>query len=327
MKISKKWQNLFLAVVVLGLLGMNTILFANSNIKAAPPATGLWVISDQQIIDNEDIIINGSINILATGELQIVDSTIAIYSNETFNSNINVAGSLLIDNSTITVSNGFNYTITAQIGSTISIIDSDVNNFLFSSSGTDINIIDSFFSYYTQFDISDSTDVLITGSDFSLGDDIITVDDAGTLNLVDNSFEDKGIEVFDPANAAIEYNTFDIPVDENSLYVDDGNNVNISHNIFYFGDTALKVDYVDALIYNNSFGNSNVALELSHALRSVVTENIFDNVVDTCIFLDDSDLVDVINNQFNNSESAIYNYKSTITIDDNIFFNLANGIE
>ncbi|MCK5410207.1 MAG: hypothetical protein KAJ30_08070, partial [Candidatus Heimdallarchaeota archaeon] len=184
MKFSKKWQNLFLAVIVIGLLSVNTLLSANSDIKFDPPVTGLWEISDQQTIDNENIIINGSINILATGELSIIDSTVTFAVNETFNLDISVTGSLIVENSTLTVSNTlYNFTITALAGSSIYIKDSVVNYLMFSSEESDIEIENSDFTSYKQFDIIDSPYVAILGTDFLSGNAIITSDGADTINL------------------------------------------------------------------------------------------------------------------------------------------------
>ncbi|MCK4971808.1 MAG: right-handed parallel beta-helix repeat-containing protein, partial [Candidatus Heimdallarchaeota archaeon] len=327
MKISKKWQNLFLAVIVIGLLSVNTILSVDSNLKFAPPVTGLWEISDQQIIDNEDIIINGSIDILATGELSIINSNVTFAVNETSNLDIGVAGSLIVENSTLTVSNTlYNFTITAVAGSSIYISDSVVNYLMFSSEESDLEIENSDFTSYKQFDIIDSPYVSINGSDFLSGNAIITSDGADNINLIGNTIDEKGFEIFDAVNATVEYNSFTSHTDF-ALYIDNGANVNISHNSFTNSVSGLKVEGVDATIFNNTFDDLETAMMLYIAHNSIITENVFTVVSDICIELDNSDHLIIENNQFNDSNRAIYGYKSTVTINDNILFNLENGIQ
>ncbi|MHA1550774.1 MAG: right-handed parallel beta-helix repeat-containing protein [Candidatus Heimdallarchaeaceae archaeon] len=327
MKISKKWQNLFLAVIVIGLLSVNTLLSANSDIKFDPPVTGSWDISDQQTIDNENIIINGSINILATGELSIIDSTVTFAVNETFNLDISVTGSLIVENSTLTVSNTlYNFTITALAGSSIYIKDSVVNYLMFSSEESDIEIENSDFTSYKQFDIIDSPYVAILGTDFLSGNAIITSVGADTINLIGNTIDEKGFEIFDAINATVEYNSFSSHTDF-ALYIDNGANVIVSHNSFTSSVSGLKVEGVDATIFNNTFDDLETAMMLYIAHNSIITENVFTVVSDICIELDNSDNLIIENNQFNDSSLAIYGYKSTVTINDNIFFNLGNGID
>ncbi|MHA1591145.1 MAG: NosD domain-containing protein [Candidatus Heimdallarchaeaceae archaeon] len=327
MKISKKWQNLFLAVIVIGLLSVNTLLSANSDIKFDPPVTGSWDISDQQTIDNENIIINGSINILATGELSIIDSTVTFAVNETFNLDISVTGSLIVENSTLTVSNTlYNFTLTALAGSSIYIKDSVVNYLMFSSEESDIEIENSDFTSYKQFDIIDSPYVAILGTDFLSGNAIITSVGADTINLIGNTIDEKGFEIFDAINATVEYNSFSSHTDF-ALYIDNGANVIVSHNSFTSSVSGLKVEGVDATIFNNTFDDLETAMMLYIAHNSIITENVFTVVSDICIELDNSDNLIIENNQFNDSSLAIYGYKSTVTINDNIFFNLGNGID
>jgi len=327
MKISKKWQNLFLAVIVIGLLSVNTLLSVNSNLKFAPPVTGLWEISDQQTIDNENIIINGSINILATGELSIIDSTVTFAVNATSNLGISVIGSFIVENSTLTVSNTlYNFTITAYTGSSIYITDSVINYLMFSSEESDLQIENSEFTSYKQFDIIDSPFVSIIGTDFLSGSAIFTSDGADTINLIGNTIEEKGFEIFDSINVTVESNNFSSHTDF-ALYIDKGKNVNIFHNVFTNSLSGLKVKGVGAVIFNNTFDDLETAMMLHLAHKSIITENIFAVVSDTCIELDDSDYLIIENNQFNDSSIAIYGYKSIVTINENIFFNLVDGIQ
>ncbi|MHA1347086.1 MAG: right-handed parallel beta-helix repeat-containing protein [Candidatus Heimdallarchaeaceae archaeon] len=327
MKISKKWQNLFLAVIVIGLLGVNTLLSADNNLKFAPPVTGLWEISDQQTIDNENIIINGSISILATGELSIIDSTVTFAVNGTFNLDISVAGSLIVENSTLTVSNTlYNFTITAEPESSISISDSVVNYLMFSSEESDLQIEDSVFTSYKQFDIIDSPYISIIGTDFLSGEAIFTSNRASLIDLIGNTIEEKGFEIFNAVNATVEYNDFSSHTDF-ALYIDNGNNVIVSHNSFTNSLSGLKVEGANAVIFNNTFDDLETAMLLSIAHHSTITENIFTVVSDICIELDNSDNLIIENNQFNDSNKAIYGYRSTVAIDDNIFFNLENGMQ
>lgn len=327
MKISKKWLNLFLAVFVIGLLNVNTLLSADNNLKFAPPVTGPWVINDQQIIDNENIIINGSISILATGELSIIDSTVTFAVNETSILDVSVAGSLIIENSTLTVSNTlYNFTITALAGSSIQITDSVINYLMFSSEESDLQIENSDFTSYKQFDIIDSPHVSIIGTDFLSGSAAFTSYGADVINLIGNTIEEKGFEIFDAVNATVEYNNFLLHTDF-ALYIDNGANVIISHNTFTNSISGLKVEGVDAVIYNNTFDDLETAMLLYIAHKSIITENIFTIVSDTCMELDNSDNLIIENNQFNDSNVAISGYRSTLTINDNIFFNLVDGIQ
>ncbi len=327
MKISKKWQNLFLAVFVIGLLNVSTLLSADNNLKFAPPATGLWEINDQQIIDNEDIIINGSISILETGELSIIDSTVTFAVNETSILDVSVAGSLIIENSTLTVSNTlYNFTITALAGSSIQITDSVINYLMFSSEESDLQIENSDFTSYKQFDIIDSPYVSIVGTNFLSGSAVFTSYGSDIVNLIGNTIEEKGFEIFNAINATVEYNNFLLHTDF-ALYVDNGANVIISHNTFTNSISGLKVEGVDAVIYNNTFDDLETAMLLYLAHKSIITENIFTIVSDTCMELDNSDNLIVENNQFNDSNAAISGYRSTLTINENIFFNLVDGIQ
>lgn len=326
MKFSKKWQNLFLAVIVIGLFSVNTLLSAESNLKFDPPVAGQWVISDQQTIDNENVIINGSIFIESTGELSIIDSTVTFAVNETFILDISVFGSLIVENSTLTVSNTlYNFTVTAVQGS-VSITDSVINYLMFSSDETDIQIANSEFNFYKQFDLSDSPYVSIVGTDFLSGEAIFTSDGADNIDLIGNTIDEKGFEIFSAVNATVEYNTFSLHTDF-ALYIDNGQNVIISHNTFTNSLSGLKVEGVDALVFNNTFDDLETAIMLYVAHHSIITENVFTIVSDICIDIDNSDLLIIEKNQFNNSAQAIYGYRSTVTIDDNIFFNLEYGIQ
>ncbi|MCK5141860.1 MAG: right-handed parallel beta-helix repeat-containing protein, partial [Candidatus Heimdallarchaeota archaeon] len=175
-------------------------------------------------------------------------------------------------------------------------------------------------------DIIDSPYVAIIGTDFLSGNAIITSDGADTINLIGNTIDEKGFEIFDAFNATVEYNSFSSHTDF-ALYIDNGANVIVSHNSFTSSVSGLKVEGVDATIFNNTFDDLETAMMLYLAHNSIITENVFTVVSDICIELDNSDNLIIENNQFNDSSQAIYGYKSTVTINDNIFFNLRNGID
>ena len=177
-----------------------------------------------------------------------------------------------------------------------------------------------------QFDLSDSPYVSIVDTDFLSGEAIFTSDGADNINLIGNTIDLKGFEISSATNATVEYNTFSLHTDF-ALYIDNGQNVIISHNTFTNSLSGLKVEGVDALVFNNTFDDLETALMLYLAHHSIITENVFTVVSDTCIELDNSDFLVIENNQFNDSVQAVYGYRSTVTIDDNIFFNLEDGIQ
>ncbi|MBY9000955.1 MAG: right-handed parallel beta-helix repeat-containing protein [Candidatus Heimdallarchaeota archaeon] len=332
MKVSKKWQNLFFAVIVIGLLSVNTLLSVNSNIKFQPPVSGVWTITDQETINNENIIINGSIIIEDSGELSIIDSTVTFTVNETSNLDVNVAGTLIVDNSTLTVSNAlYNFTITAVEGSTITITDSTVDFLMFSSEESDstdesvVAIDNSYFNAYKQFDIEDSSIVSIIDSFFDVGESVVSVINPGTINLIGNTIEQKGFEVINANYATIESNLFNL-IDETALYLDNCKYVNVTSNQFTNSLLGIYVEDTAANLTRNNFDTTEIGVELVTSHNSVLSENTFVSVIDTGIELDDSDYLILERNQFNQSNRALYAYKSTITFDDNILFDLQEGI-
>ncbi|NHK30076.1 MAG: hypothetical protein FK730_01905, partial [Asgard group archaeon] len=129
MKAAKKRQNLFLVTFILAILTVGVFWgAANSFIKLQPPSEGKWEISGQELIDY-DVILNGSVEIQASGELTISNANVLFDSNSTHSFTIDVYGTLIIENSNISVTNlNYNFTIAGKGGSVVSITDSRLDN-------------------------------------------------------------------------------------------------------------------------------------------------------------------------------------------------------
>ncbi|MHA2309360.1 MAG: hypothetical protein ACXABJ_08795, partial [Candidatus Heimdallarchaeaceae archaeon] len=129
MKAAKKGQNRFTVTFIIVLLSVGFFWgTANSFIKMQPPSDGLWDITGQELIDY-DVILNGSVNIQASGELTISNANVLFDSNSTHSLTFTVYGSLIIENSNVSVTNLlYNFTIAGKGSSVISISGSKLDN-------------------------------------------------------------------------------------------------------------------------------------------------------------------------------------------------------
>ena len=129
MKAAKKGQNLFIVTFIIVLFSVGIFWgTANSFIKMQPPSDGLWTITGQELIDY-DVILNGSVDIKGSGELTISNANVLFDSNSTHSLTIKVEGTLIIENSYVSVTNlDYDFTISGQGGSVISFTGSILDN-------------------------------------------------------------------------------------------------------------------------------------------------------------------------------------------------------
>ncbi len=86
-----------------------------------PPSSGTWNVTNLTIVENERLLVNGSIHILPGGALIIRNSTICLNMAKDLEYEIRVSGggNLTISDSVITSCRGFRYTIIAEEGSDV----------------------------------------------------------------------------------------------------------------------------------------------------------------------------------------------------------------
>ena len=147
---------------------------------SAPPSTGDWNINSVTVVENEILIVNGSINIDAAGALVLKNSTIYMNLTSDGEHKIDVYGNLTVLNSEITAYNTSNhYVITVHAGAKLLIEDSEI-----SYAGYDRG------TYYNETGIWINTnDAVVKSSYFHHNYWGLTLYQAYNVTVVNNTFE------------------------------------------------------------------------------------------------------------------------------------------
>ncbi|NPD87707.1 MAG: hypothetical protein HGN29_03230 [Asgard group archaeon] len=282
MKAAKKGQNLFIVTFIIILFSVGFFRgTAHNFIKMQPPIDGLWDITGQELIDY-DVILNGSVNIQASGELTIINANVLFDSNSTHSLTIDVYGSLIIENSNISVTNlNYNFTISGKASSIISITGSMLDNVRFSLlicdftlEGSTVNNLMSFNAFYLDA-------FILTDSIFQNSPTGINLVDCGYATLTSNDFLsiEFGINIVTADNATFTDNLFqDIPTV--GIYVESVGVIYAINNDFVNVTTGIHVSESEAQIISNRFEQNDIAVLLDNADFSTISLNNFTNIHD-----------------------------------------------
>ncbi|MEX0569464.1 MAG: right-handed parallel beta-helix repeat-containing protein, partial [Candidatus Njordarchaeota archaeon] len=216
--------------VVLTILLVSSFLVVVSGSRASsiktitgdtPPKNGDWIISNPTVVENEVLIINGSILIQDGGSLKLIDSI--IYMNLTSDGEHRIevygGGSLTVINSTITAYNtSNNYYIVVDFNASLNISDSNISyaGYDHGYPGVLINtenatITNSVFdkNYYGVY-LTDANNTLIYSCRFiNSRFRPIHIKSSINVSLINNTIENNngGVFIFDSSNIRIINNT------------------------------------------------------------------------------------------------------------------------
>jgi parallel beta-helix repeat protein len=328
MKAAKKGRNLFIVTFIIALLSVGFFWgAANSLIKLQPPSDGLWQISGQELIDY-DVILNGSVEIQSSGELTISNANVLFDSNSTHSFTFDVSGTLIIENSNISVTNPlYNFTISGGSGAVITITGSRLDNVQIYLFGSDFsvtstiidNLLSFWGSYLIGFEMIDSTlqnspvgislyelsHTTITNNDFINSDFGVAITLADNATFTSNLFQDI-------SNEGIYVETVDV------LYASDNDFVNVS--------TGIHAIDREAQIISNRFNQNELAIYLDNADFSTVNLNNFTTISDTAIEVSLVREGEFVGNRFIDTVTGM-DVSGSIDpyVFDNVFDNVENG--
>lgn len=329
MKAAKRRQYFFLVTFIFVILTVGVFWgAANSFIKLQPPSEGIWEISGQELIDY-DVILNGSVDIASGGELTISNANVWFESNSTHSLTIDVYGSLIIENSNISVTNlNYNFTIAGKGNSDITITDSRLENARVTLLSCDFIAERTVFDNHKLFTAYYLDAFIITEVTFQNSQTGVYLQDCDYAILTNNVFSqvEYGIEMSGLDNATFTNNLFqDIPtIGIHSLIVEA---TYVTDNDFINVTTGIHVEDRRIEVISNRFDQNDVALFLDNSDNSIVFNNNFTEIIETGIELSLSRYVDMIENNFVDSAICIDGFASTDAFAfNNTFDNVVEGI-
>jgi parallel beta-helix repeat protein len=285
----------------------------------------LWTITGQELIDY-DVILNGSVDIEINGQLTISNANVLFDSNSSHSYTISVYGTLIIENSNVSVTNPlYDFVIAGKGGSVVTITGSNLDNVGVSllnceftlESSTITNLI--YFSglYIEEFSITDST--------FQNSPSGISLVDCDDVNLIGNDFLDVefGINIVTAVNATFISNLFqDIPT--TGIYTEAVTLTYAADNDFVNSSTGIHVVDEEAQIMLNRFDQSDKGIFLDNADFSVVSLNNFTDISDIALEVALVREGIITGNRFINTVTSI---DAAGSIDPYIYGNVFDNVE
>ncbi|MCG3221684.1 MAG: right-handed parallel beta-helix repeat-containing protein [Candidatus Heimdallarchaeota archaeon] len=326
MKAAKKGQNLFIVTFIIVLFSVGIFWgTANSFIKMQPPSDGLWTITGQELIDY-DVILNGSVDIKGSGELTISNANVLFDSNSTHSLTIKVEGTLIIENSNVSVTNlDYDFTISGQGGSVISVTGSMLDNVRvsllicdFTVESSTINNLITFNGYYLD-------EFIITDSTLQNSPTGINLVDCDYVTLIGNDFlsVEFGINIVTSVNATFTDNLFqDIPTE--GIYVETVEVIYATNNDFINVTTGVHVKDREAQIISNRFEQNEVGIFLDNADFSIISLNNFTDIYGICLEVSLVREVVITGNRFSDSVTCI---DATGSIEPYLYGNVFDNVE
>ncbi|MGQ4834144.1 MAG: right-handed parallel beta-helix repeat-containing protein [Candidatus Asgardarchaeia archaeon] len=248
----------------------------------SPPASGDWVITGVTIVEDEQIIVNGSI-IVDGGTLVIKNSAIYINSTPTVGYNITIrnGGNLTVIDSIITAYNTeYTYFISGS-KSNIYIEGSEISYALYNpwySSyyyDSNLTVIDSIFHD------NDYAIYIWRGSLYAFNVTLynnsggILLEDTSNVVIANSSFDniEDNLRLINVANVTIENNTLRgnaIP-----LYLNDGENITIANNVILDTFYEISIQYgTNVTIANNTIEYASIIIDgYNYQLPTLRIEN------------------------------------------------------
>lgn len=330
MKAAKKGQNRFIVTFIIVLLSVGFFWgTANSFVKMQPPSDGLWDITGQELIDY-DVILNGSINIQASGELTISDANVLFDSNSTHSLTFTVYGSLIIENSNVSVTNLlYNFTIAGKGSSVISISGSKLDNVRVSLLSCDFTVESSTINNLINFNALYLDEFIITDSTFQNSSTGINLVDCDSVTLIGNDFlsVEYGINIVTSVNATFTNNLFqDIPTV--GIYIEAMGVIYVTDNDFVNVTTGIHVKDREAQIISNRFEQNEIAIFLDNADYSIISLNNFTDIYDIVLEISLARDVIISGNRFSDSVTCIDAQESFSSyVYGNVFDNVETAIE
>jgi len=321
MKLSKKKQILFSVSVVLVIFTVSIFWGAShALVKFQPPTQGNWVISGLEIIDY-DVIINGSVTVQVSGELRITGANVLFKANKTHNYELKIDGTLIIENSNVSVTNSnYNFTLTGSGGSQISITDSRIEYAFIYVTNAQVTIDNSIFYGCLDYTLYYMAEVIITNNRFENAELGLFILDCDTATIFNNTFVlvENGLHIEGADNATIEENDF-INIASTGIYLDTVQITNVTSNNFSSVITGIYVEDKRINLFSNNFVDNEVAVVLDNADNSYAELNNFTSVTDVCIEASLTKNTVFTENNFIDSEMGFDLFASGLTITHNVF--------
>lgn len=326
MKAAKKGQNRFIVTFIIVLLSVGFFWgTANSFIKMQPPSDGLWDITGQELIDY-DVILNGSVDIQASGELTISNANVLFDSNSTHSLTFTVYGTLIIENSNVSVTNLiYDFTIAGKGSSVISITGSRLDNVRVSLLNCDFTVESSTINNLIVFNAFYLDEFFMTDSTFQNSPTGINLVDCDVVTLYGNDFlsVEYGINIVTSVNATFTNNLFqDIPTV--GIYVEAMEVIYATDNDFVNVTTAVHVKDLEAQITSNRFEQNEKAIFLDNGDYSTISLNNFTDIYGIGLEISLARAVVITGNRFSDSVTCI---DASGSIDPYVYGNVFDNVE
>jgi len=322
-------QKIIITTLIIGLLTISTYFsVSNSFVKQQPPTEGEWVISGDETIVNQNIIINGSISVQYGGSLTIINSTVAFKANKTDSFSLKVSGELYVESSNLTVTNIlYNFSLSGDPGAIIDISDSRIEYAFISFKNAHVVITGStFFNYYELvFDFAES--LILTGNTFEHSTVEMKISRIQTVLFAQNALTNlqEGLLISDAKNGSVEHNVFDT-IQNTALYVKNNVELNITWNNFGSVDVGTYVDNSAVNLFYNNFQSSNKSLVLDDGDKSLIRYNNFTDIFETIIYTEQTKESEITDNSFVDGLTGIEITTSEMLIKNNYFRNLSEAV-
>jgi len=214
-----------------------------------------------------------------------------------------------------------NGSILIEEGGELRIIDSTVDFLANQTFSCTIEMMDGA-KLYVENSILQPTDLLynftILGTDISTNVSIVS-----SFTFLGSTAEKALIDIRNAADITIEGSD----IIESSFYIRYGQNIFIDNSEFYSGETGLElVDSGTIEIYNSNFGNAEFGLLIDNGDSLTIDYTAFDSLTEIGLQIDDINPVEITNSHFLNSKLGAYLEDSRLTMTDNKFEVLENGI-
>ncbi|MCG3216636.1 MAG: right-handed parallel beta-helix repeat-containing protein [Candidatus Heimdallarchaeota archaeon] len=334
MKVSKRNQNLFFVALFVIFFSLSIAwTVTNSFIMFVPPADGTWEITGTEII-NQDTLLNGSIDINYGGELIISDCTITFQANSTFSPEIINDGTLIIDNSTVTIiDNNFIIYIESKASSILTIQDSTIENTKIYARAefTQVTFQSNQFSNCSEVKLENLNELEIDDCTFVNSDGGLILDGVDYFNLTGNTFDtvDFGVHIIDTKSGSIENNQF-LDIANTGLQISRSpsglSEAIIIDNNFISNRIGMDISKTTMQMTENVLDLSEKGMILYKVDRSLISNNNFTNLIEVCIEVSGTLDATISENLFLDSNDGLIVSQSILEIYANDFNNLTNAI-
>ncbi|MGQ4891331.1 MAG: right-handed parallel beta-helix repeat-containing protein [Candidatus Njordarchaeia archaeon] len=211
----------------------------------SPPSSGNWTISDVTVVEDEVLIVNGSIVIEYSGALVLKNSTIYMNLGSPGEHSIEVHGNLTVINSTITAYNTSNsYALKVYYGSKLLIENSEISYVGYKSLYLDT------FGIWIHADNATIKNSYIHHNYYG-----IVVEKAQNVTIVNNVIENVsqiGIHFFESSKCLVGDNNISyVPT---GVSIDTSGNITVTGNRIKFGKSGIELNSS----YNNTISNNTI---------------------------------------------------------------------